>query len=127
MARITAAVLLALLAGARGVGGGLLMLRGPKTVDSTLIGFDAARWLGLGLLIIAFAALAASYGLVRRTRWGGMLAMVVPVLFVFDGALNGYMLFGRPGDGGTIVNLIAAVIILTAVLIARAKEKTAGR
>jgi len=34
---------------------------------------------------------------------------------MIDGAINGYLLYGRPGDRGTIVNVIAAALILTSL------------
>jgi hypothetical protein len=38
-------------------------------------------------------------------------ALGVLLLFLLDGALNGWLLFGRPNDAGSLVNLGAAAII----------------
>ena len=119
MTRILAAVLLLLLAVVRAAGGVVLILRGPAAVDSDLVGPGIGRALGLGLLAVGVLAIAAAVGLIRRRRWGGAVAIATTLLFVFDGAINGYLLFGRPGAGGTAANLIAAVGIVALVLLAR--------
>ena len=119
MTRILAAVLLLLLAVVRAAGGVVLILRGPAAVDSDLVGPGIGRVLGLGLLAVGVLAIAAAVGLLRRRRWGGAVAIATTLLFVIDGAINGYLLLGRPGAGGTVANLIAAVGIVVLVWLAR--------
>ena len=73
---------------------------------------DTSALIGAGLLAIAAGALTAGAGILRGRRWAWTLGLAIPVLFVLDGALNGYLLFGRPGDRGTIVNIVFAGAIL---------------
>ncbi|HEY8258751.1 MAG TPA: hypothetical protein VIG08_13925 [Gemmatimonadales bacterium] len=46
----------------------------------------------------------------------------MPFVFVLDGALNGYLLFGHPGDRGTLVNLGVALLILGALWLGRSER-----
>lgn len=110
-ATTTGAILLALLGLARGAGGVALMLRGPAVVESGRVTAQAARGLGAGLVVVALLGLGTAVALLRRhpkaARWAG----VVLALFLADGAVNGALLFGRPTDVGTLVNLGAAAVI----------------
>lgn len=126
MARIIAAALLAIVAVARGIGGVVLAVRGPIAVDSDLIGQGAARMLGLGLLVVSVLALVAALGLIRKHRWAAPVAIVAPLAFVVDGALNGYLLFGQPGARGTAVNIGAAGAIIGFVLLAKRRGELRG-
>ncbi len=126
MARIISAVLLSLLGIARGAGGLVLAMRGPQSVESTLVDPPIARVLGIGLLVVALLAIVAAIGLLKRRPWATNIAFAAPVVFVLDGALNGYLLFGKPGAGGTIVNVVAAVTIIGFVLLAKKRRELSG-
>lgn len=106
----------------------MLASLGPAIVDSTRVGPDTARLLGAGLVLVGLVAAAASIGCMQRQRWGWNLGFVAIVLFVADGLWNGALLFGRPGEGGTIVNIVAAGLILTCLLMGRPalREPTSG-
>lgn len=119
MARIAAAVLLILLGLARGIGGIVLAMGKPQPLESALVGPSVARVLGMGLLVVALLAFVAAIGLFARRVWAPTVALVAPTLFVLDGALNGYLLFGKPGAGGTLGNVFVAVAIIGFVLLAR--------
>ena len=112
MMKKLAALLLALLGLARGTGGLVLMLRGAKAVDAVSLPPGLSALIGVGLLIVALLAFVAAYGLMRDRSWGPTLAVAAPIVFVLDGLMNGALLFGRPGDRGTLVNLLFAALIL---------------
>lgn len=104
-------VLLIILGLARGAGGLVLTVQGPAAVDSSRVSMATAKLLGLGLLVIGVLAVVAAVGVIRRRPHALGFAITVLFLFLLDGALNGYLLFGHPGDRGTAVNLVAAVTI----------------
>jgi hypothetical protein len=108
-----ASLLLLLLGLARGAGGLVLGVQGPAVVDSSRVALSSARLLGAGLAVIAVLAVVAAIRLYRGRPQALRFTLVVLLLFVVDGALNGYLLFGRPDDGGSLVNVGAAVIIGT--------------
>jgi hypothetical protein len=122
--RLTLASILLLLLGlARGYGGLALVQHGASAVGSDRISDRAATLLGMGLLVLAFGALVASVGIMRRRVWGWRLGMIVPVAFVLAGALNGYLLFGQPGGRGTLINAAAAALIIYCLWVVRATHR----
>ena len=126
--QLTLASLLLLFLGlARGAGGLMLLLEGSPAVDSNRVSHQTATLLGIGLIAIAVGALLASAGIFQRRVWGWRLGMIVPVLFVLDGALNGYLLFGKPGDRGTIVNVVAALLIISCLWTVRGRHRSRYR
>ena len=130
MVRVISVILLLLLGAARELGGVVLALRGPNAVDSdladpNLADPNLARILGLGLAVVGVLVFVAAYGLAKRLPWGFSMTIAALVIFVLDGALNGYFLFGSPGQGGAIANLIAAVVIVGCVVLARSRGELA--
>ncbi len=123
----TAALLLLVLGIARGTGGVVLALWGSSPGDTLRIGPDAMLALGAGLTAVGVISVVASIGLMRRRAWGWVLGILALVLFVADGLVNGYLLFGRPGDRGTMVNLAAAALILICLLRGRRDLERAPR
>lgn len=126
MTKTISAVLLILLGVARGIGGVLLAVNGPRTVESMLVSDTTAQFLGLGLVVVCVLTFVAAYGLMKTRSWAFNFSIVTLVLFVLDGALNGYLLFGRPGAGGTFVNIIVAVVIVSLIGLARKKGELTG-
>jgi hypothetical protein len=112
-ATTAASALLLLLGLARGAGGVILALRGPSVVGSTRIPPFIAGVLGLDLVFIAALAIVAAFRLFSRRPQALTFVLIVLLAFLAGGALNGYLLFGRPADGGTMVNLAAAAAIGT--------------
>jgi hypothetical protein len=55
----------------------------------------------------------------RLKRFFWILGIAATVPFVIDGAINGYFLFGRPGEGGTIANIVAAILIIGCLWVGR--------
>ena len=88
---------------------GVETLSGIKTNEIILI------FLAIGLILIGIFEIISAVGVyLKRKCW--LLGIFITVLFAIDGAINGYFLLGNPGDQGTVVNLIAAVIIITLLL-----------
>ena len=106
-----AGLLMILLGSARAVGGAIL-LRGTSGLDDVIAGPGEIRAVAAGLLVIGVTEFVCGVGVIRRLRFFRRLGAVCTVLFAVDGAINGYVLFGRPGEGGTIANLVVAAIIL---------------
>jgi hypothetical protein len=117
-----AAILLLLLGIARGAGAIILLLRGPGVVDSSRVSVPVASLLAVILLMVGIAAILSGLGLFLGKPWAWSLGFTVPFLFVLDGALNGYLLFGRPGDRGTVVNVVVALLILLALWLGRGEH-----
>jgi hypothetical protein len=124
---LLASILLLLLGLARGAGGLVLLRQGSPAVDSNRISQQTVSLLGFGLLLIALGAIVASVGIMRRRVWGWRLGMIVPVIFVLDGALNGFLLFGKPGDRGTIINVVAALLIIGCLWAVRSTHRSRYR
>ncbi len=112
-------VLMILLGLARGAGGISLMVQGENTLPNIIANTRTIRALAIGLVLIGLLELISAIGvlLLKRSFW--ILGIMTTILFVIDGALNGYLLFGKPGDQGTIVNCIVAILIISCLLIGR--------
>ena len=116
---IIASILMIILGLARGIGGIILLLEGKSTLPDIKTNETVLIFLAVGLIIIGVMEIITAVGiyLLKKKFW--LLGIIITVLFVIDGAINGYFLFGRPGAQGTVVNLIAAIIIITFLLLSK--------
>ena len=116
---IIATILMIILGLARGIGGIVLLLQGKSTLPDVKTNETVLIFLAVGLIIIGVMEIITAVGiyLLKKKFW--LLGIIITVLFVIDGAINGYFLFGRPGAQGTVVNLIAAIIIITFLLLSK--------
>lgn len=116
---VAGGILTVLLGLARGGGGLVLLLRGGAAdariqADGRVVAAVGAILLALGLGLIA-----AGLGTLRRRRRFWLWGMILTVLFLIDGAVNGWLLYGAPGAGGTVANIIAAAFILVLLVVGR--------
>lgn len=98
----------------------MLAISGAEAVDAIRTNDHTTRLLGVGLVFVGTLSIAASVGCMQRRAWGWGLGFAAILLFVADGVLNGMVLFGSPGDRGTMVNVIAAALIAVCLLRGRA-------
>ena len=123
------ASLLALLGLARGLGGLLLIIQGRAALPASSSNDATMRGIGVGLVFVALLAIAAAVRLFRLLQSGLPLTGVALLAFLAGGLLNGSLLFGRPTDAGTIVNVLASVVIAAFVFLGRGAlraQPTAG-
>ncbi len=110
----TASALLTLTGLFRGAGGISLLVRGNRL--DTGIPLTASplevRLVAAGLLAVCALLIYASVRLVfRRTAVSRDICLVSLLLFLADGVLNGYLLFGHPLATGQTINIAAALLI----------------
>jgi hypothetical protein len=108
----TGGILMVLLGLARGAGGLALLVRGPAADPRIRAGSLAVLVAGVLLVLLGVSLVVAGVGTVRRRRAFRAAGIVLTVLFVVDGLVNGVMLYGRPGIGGTLANVVVALVIL---------------
>ena len=113
------ALLMLLLGLAAGLGGGMLVLQGPSADPDIRASAAVVFGVGIGLSILGTALVVAAIGVFRRQSAFWRAGMVLTLLFLIDGAINGYLLYGSPGDRGTLVNLAAAALIVGCLLAGR--------
>ena len=116
---IIGALLMILLGLARGIGGIILLIQGKTTLPNMNTNETVLIFLSFGLILIGIFEIISAVGIYYLKRKYWFLGIVVTILFVIDGAINGYLLFGKPGDQGTVINLIAAIIIITFLLLGK--------
>jgi hypothetical protein len=104
-----------LLGAARGVGGVLLLYRGSALDPAIRASDAAASAVGAGLAFLGAALVVAGVGILRGSALSLRLGALFTLLFAVDGAVNGYVLYGRPGEGGTVVNVVVALLILASL------------
>jgi hypothetical protein len=116
---IISAVLMILLGLARGIGGITLLIQGKNTLSNIIASENIIQILAIGLILIGLLEIISAIGIWRLNRTFWILGIIVTIAFVIDGAINGHFLFGRSGDQGTIVNSIAAILIISCLLLGR--------
>lgn len=113
------AALLVLLGLARGAGGVVLLVSGAAADSRIAAGAAAVGVAGVLLLLISLALVVAGVGLAKVNRAFWRFGIGSLVAFVIDGAVNGAVLYGRPGVGGTVANVIVAALIALCLLAGR--------
>ena len=116
---IIGGVLMILLGLARGLGGLALLTHGAAADPKIQATDSAVSTVGVILLLLGLALIAAAVGVFRRLHSFWFVGVICTVAFVADGAINGFVLYGRPGGQGTIVNVIAAALILACLLLGK--------
>ena len=107
-----AAILMAILGLARGAGGILLLTRGAAADPRIHASVSTVAAVGSVLLTLGAILLVAAVGVFLRRRLFWRIGFACTIAFVIDGAINGAFLYGKPGDQGTVVNVIVAGLIL---------------
>ena len=103
--------LMALLGLARGAGGLALLVRGASVDPKIHAPATAVTVVGLGLVVVGLLLVVAAIGVLRHRRTSWSLGLWSVILFVIGGAVNGTVLYGRPGGQGTIANVVVAGVI----------------
>ncbi len=116
IALIIGSILMILLGLARGIGGLVLLLQGSETLPGIQSNETVLIFLAAILILIGITEIIAAIGVFLLRKGYIFLGIVTTIIFVIDGAVNGYFLFGKPGGQGTIVNIIAAAIIISFLL-----------
>ena len=114
-----AGALMVLVGLARGAGGVALLARGGAADPAIKAGGAAVVAAAMSLLLLGALLVAAGVGVLRRKRAAWVIGAVGTVAFVLGGAVNGTVLYGRPGGGGTALNVLAAAAIIGGLLAGR--------
>lgn len=106
----------------RGIGGLLLILNGKGVTDdpSDLLPVRMFSLVAIGLIIVfIFFAVAAYLTLSRKDNVGWVLSWIAIVIFLLDGVINGFILFGKPRFQGQLINIIASLLIAIPLILAK--------
>lgn len=117
---IVGAALMILLGLARAVGGVVLLLQGGAADPRIEAPPSTVTMVGVFLITLSLILMYSAVGVLRRSHQCWLLGIFLTVAFVIGGAINGYVLYGRPGAAGTMVNSFVAVAILASLLPGRA-------
>jgi len=94
------------------MGGTLLFLHGSALDPAIAARPAVAVGVAWGLIGIGVLAVASGVVALLGLRGAVPLGVVTVLAFLIDGALNGWLLFGRPGAAGTALNLAAGALIV---------------
>jgi hypothetical protein len=106
----------------RGIGGFLLIHNGNSVIEgpSHLLPVRMFTLMGIGLIIVLiFFAAAAFFILSKKSKTGWVLSWVAIAIFLLDGIINGYILFGGPKFQGQLINIIASLLIIIPLILAK--------
>ena len=98
----------------RSIGGISLLLGGDQfdTKVPILASAGQLNGVGIGLLTVGILLIvSAAYFWRRLTRRSWILCWIALIIFLLDGLVDGFILFGQPLAQGQIINLSAAIII----------------
>ena len=98
----------------RSIGGISLLLGGDQlgTKVPILASAGQLNGVGIGLLIVGILLIvSAAYFWRRLTRRSWLLCWIALIIFLLDGLVDGFILFGQPLAQGQIINWSAAIII----------------
>jgi hypothetical protein len=109
---IIGGVLMACLGLARGAGGMILLMRGSTADPAIQATGTVVQLVGAFLLLLGLALVVSSAGVLVRRPVFWLAGIICTIAFVVDGAINGYLLYGKPGDKGTVVNVIVAALVV---------------
>jgi len=110
---------MALLGLARGAGGVVLLSRRSAADTNIHAPSGAIIAVGAALLLLGLVLTVSAVGVFRGQRRFWRLGIICTIAFVVDGGINGAVLYGRPGDGGTIANVIVAALILACLFLGK--------
>ena len=112
-------VLMMLLGIARGLGGVVLIINGKEAVPESALSQSVMTVLGILLLVICVLEIVAAVGVYVLNKKMWYAGIITTILFLFDGMLNGYLLYGSPQAPGTAANFVYALIIIAFLLLSR--------
>jgi len=111
-----AAVLLLLVGVARTLGGIALMLHGRAADPAIVAAPSTVLLLGAILTAIGTLGVLCGIGVWRRDRPAWIGGLVFAPLFLLDGVVNGWLLFGAPRPIGTLSNAVVAAVMLALLI-----------
>jgi len=118
---IVGSTLMIILAIARFIGGLVLIIEGTNLeLDQRMIASsNEAKMVGIGLILVSIILVRSAIGMLKSNYFYWKIGLFAIILFILDGLINGFILFGQPLEKGTIINITASVIIVLAMLIGR--------
>ncbi|MFN8241402.1 MAG: hypothetical protein U0X39_11735 [Bacteroidales bacterium] len=117
-----AGVLMIFVGALRGFGGLILLSNPEKSLAAGTFSASPAQIvvIGIGLVIIMVLLIVTAYSLItKQTRWWWVASWVVLGLFLLDGLLNGFLLFGKPNLNGQSINFTAALLVAVNLMFGR--------
>lgn len=121
---LAAGALLAVIGLARGLGGLAMVFSGAGVLGTAAASDALIRIAGVLAFVLSGAVFVAGVLLIRggRGRLYGFAAVAVIVLFL-DAVWNGWLLFGTPRLRGQLANAVVAVIAVSLLVVARARDR----
>ena len=122
-----AGVLMIFTGALRGIGGFVLMLYPERSLSAGTVSATPGQlvFIGAGLVVVMCVLIITAYLLMtRQTRKWWNLSWIALGLFLVDGLINGFLLFGKPNLNGQSINLTAAVLVAVNLMFAREALKS---
>ncbi|MDP2365800.1 MAG: hypothetical protein Q8M94_18775 [Ignavibacteria bacterium] len=122
-----AAALIFLLGVTRGIGGIINLLSDDKTLEALNYSTMLLALLVIGFIILSAAAIITAIAIFEHNKKYILAGAFLTLIFVVSGAVNKNLVFYKTTDYGTIINIIAAVIIISLLVLGkRILDKTKG-
>jgi hypothetical protein len=116
VAAILGSALIILVGLGRGFGGVVLLATAQAPVGDLAVATGHLALMGGALLLVAVLCVWSGVAVLLGKPGGVRVGLVAMALFVIDGAVNGFVLYGAPRPIGLIGNLLVAAIIAALLL-----------
>jgi len=106
----------------RSLGGVILFIKGANMhtdvpMIATSMQITIVAW---GLVIVGLFLIFAAINLLRKiTNKSWSSCWIALLLFLLDGVMNGFLLFGHPLDRGQMINVFATILISLFLILGR--------
>ena len=121
----TLAGLIFMLGITRGIGGFINLLRDENTLEALNNGVTSFAFLVVGFIMLSTAIFITAIAIFERDKKYFLAGVFLTLIFVFSGAINSNLLFDVAKEFEIIIDIIAAVIIISLLVAGKkALEKT---
>ena len=114
-----AAILIFLLGVTRGIGGIVNLLSDDKTLSALNYSTMLLTLLVVGFILLSAATIITAIAIFEHNKKYLLTGIFLTLIFVVSGAVNKSLLFDKTTYQGTIINIIAAVIIISLLVLGK--------
>jgi hypothetical protein len=103
----------------RGIGGIINLLNDEHSLAFFSSNTALPVLLVVGFILLSAATFITAIAIFEHNKKYLSAGIILTIIFVFNGVLISYYSTGKTMDGGTIVNIIAAIVIISLLMLGK--------